>query len=139
VVLNTLSSLINNVVQFEKDLTSIYRKAAGDAHFDKEYFTNLIDEKLKICKNLERAYRDSVTDTLESTFFLSNFQLPSINVNPDLFKVKTELERIEKDCIACYEKIAEAIKNYNKIIYKYFEKLLQVHSSCYNKLLNIER
>jgi rubrerythrin len=139
VVLNTLSSLINNVIQFEKDLSSIYRNAIENVNLDKEYFINLIDENLNICKKLERAYRDSVTDTLESTFFLSNFQLPSINVNPDLFKVKTELERIEKDCIACYEKIAEAIKNYNKIIYKYFEKLLQEHKECYNKLLNIER
>lgn len=136
--MNTLSSLINNVIQFEKDLSSIYRNAIENVNLDKEYFINLIDENLNICKKLERAYRDSVTDTLESTFFLSNFQLPSINVNIDLTNIKLELERIENDCIACYEQIAEAIKNYNKIIYKHFEKLLEKHRSFYNKLVNIE-
>lgn len=135
--MNTLSSLINNVVQFEKDLSTIYRKAIEEGNFNKEYFINLIDEKLKVCKKLERAYRDSVTDTLESTFFLGDFQLPSINVNTDLSKDKSELERLEKDCIAFYGKVADSIKNYNKIIYKYFEKLLEEHRSCYNKLVNI--
>ena len=135
--MNTLSSLINNVVQFEKDLSTLYREAIEDGNFNDDFFVNLIDEKLKVCKKLERAYRDSVTDTLESTFFLSDFQLPSINVKSDLTEVKAELERLEKDCIAFYRQVADSIKNYNKIIYKYFEKLLEEHRSCYNKLVNI--
>jgi len=67
--LNTLSTLITSVIQFEEDLSNVYKKISEKIIIDDPFFENLEKETLKICRNIERAYRDSVTDTLESTFF----------------------------------------------------------------------
>lgn len=135
--MNTLSTLINSVIQFEEDLSNVYKKITEKIIIDDPFFENLEKETLKICRNIERAYRDSVTDTLESTFFLNNVELPLIRIDESASDYKKEILKLESDCVQFYENITKHMKDYNKIIYRYFAKLLEKHKLCYNKLKEI--
>lgn len=135
--MNTLSTLITSVIQFEEDLSNVYKKISEKIIIDDPFFENLEKETLKICRNIERAYRDSVTDTLESTFFLNNVNLPLIRIDESASDYKKEILKLESDCVQFYEGITGHMKDYNKIIYRYFAKLLEKHKLCYNKLKEI--
>ena len=135
--MNTLSTLITSVIQYEEDLSNVYKKITENIIIDDPFFENLEKETLKICRNIERAYRDSVTDTLESTFFLNNVNLPLIRIDESASDYKKEILKLESDCVQFYESITKHMKDYNKIIYRYFTKLLEKHKLCYNKLKEI--